>query len=48
MPGFSRRDFARLLALSGTAAVLPGALVARGRGLDDFDLDDRPLGPTPA
>ena len=48
MPAFSRRDFARLLALSGTAAVLPGALVARGRGLDDFDLDDRPLGPTPA
>ena len=48
MPAFSRRDFARLLALSGTAAVLPGALVARGRGLDDFDLDGRPLGPTPA
>jgi len=48
MPAFSRRDFARLLALSGTAAVLPGALVARGRGFDDFDLDDRPLGPTPA
>jgi len=48
MSAFSRRDFARLLALSGTAAVLPGALVARGRGLDDFDFDDRPLRPTPA
>ena len=47
MSAFSRRDFARLLALSGTAAMLPGALVA-GRGLDDFDLDARPLPPTPA
>lgn len=48
MTAFSRRDFARLLALSGTAAVLPGALSARGRTLDDFDLDRRPLPPTPA
>jgi selenocysteine lyase/cysteine desulfurase len=49
MSAFSRRDFARLLAISGSAAFLPATLMARrGNPADAFDVTDAPLPPTPA
>jgi len=39
----SRRDFAQLLALSGTSALLP----SRAWAIDDFDVTDAPLPPRP-
>ena len=47
MTSLSRRHFARLLALSGSAALLPGRLGAQ-RGDDGFELASGPLPPTPA
>ena len=44
----SRRDFARLLALSGTSAILPiGAFTREKELIDAFDLSFAPLPPTP-
>ena len=53
MADLSRRDFARLLALSGSASFFPGTLLAersgkRGLSLEDFELTDAALPPTPA
>ena len=48
MSGHSRRDFARLLALSGSAALFPGSAFGRGAGLVDVGLTDAPLPQTPA
>lgn len=45
----SRRDFTRLLALSGSAALLPGPLYAQRRfKWLDVGVTDQPLPPTPA
>src|ERR1700694_2038071 len=49
--GFSRRDFARLLAVSGSAALLPGRAFAQPLPrelLAEFGLTDAPLPRTPA
>ena len=49
MTTLSRRSFARLLALSGSAALLPGrALADTGTLLEDFGLSSEPLPPRPA
>jgi selenocysteine lyase/cysteine desulfurase len=49
MAAFSRRDFARLLALSGSAALVPASLLARGRDARDaFEISFAPLAQTPA
>src|SRR6476659_630130 len=48
MAAFSRRDFARLLALSGSAALVPSTLLARGDPRDLFDVSATPLPQTPA
>lgn len=49
MSSISRRSFARFLALSGSAALLPDGVIARRRNLPtDFDLNFAPLPPTPA
>ena len=49
MTAVSRRDFARLLALSGSTAFWPNALPsARGDWLRDLGLTDAPLPKTPA
>jgi len=49
MAAFSRRDFARLLALSGSAALVPSSLLARrGDPRDVFDVSVAPLPQTPA
>src|ERR671921_890972 len=48
MTTISRRRFARLLALSGSAALMPNLAFAAGTpGLDELDLSSRPLPPTP-
>lgn len=48
MPSYSRRDFTRLLALSGSAALLPGYTGSRGRALyDDVEIPSTPLPRTP-
>ena len=47
MATLSRRDFTRLLALSGSAALLPGRLVPRGAALEDPGFSSAPLPPTP-
>ena len=47
----SRRDFARLLAVSGTASLFPTrvqALAQRGAALDEFGFSSDPLPRTPA
>jgi hypothetical protein len=43
MTPFSRRDFARLVALSGSAALVPASAWARGDVLDRFDATAAPL-----
>src|SRR6186713_1976057 len=49
MAAFSRRDFARLLALSGSASLVPSSLLARGRDARDaFEVSFAPLAQTPA
>ena len=49
MAAFSRRDFARLLALSGSAALVPSTLLARGGDAREaFDITGAPLPQTPA
>ena len=49
MTAVSRRDFARLLALSGSTAFWPNALPSpRGDWLRDLGLTDAPLPKTPA
>jgi selenocysteine lyase/cysteine desulfurase len=51
MSTVTRRDFTRLLALSGTAAWFPTAAFDRSRpslGPDDFDVTNAPLPQTPA
>jgi selenocysteine lyase/cysteine desulfurase len=48
MTFFSRRDFARLVALSGSASLLPVSAWARGDVLDRFDATAAPLPQTPA
>jgi selenocysteine lyase/cysteine desulfurase len=49
MVAFSRRDFARLLALSGSAALVPSSLLARdGDAREAFDIPSAPLPQTPA
>jgi isopenicillin-N epimerase len=48
MPAYSRRDFARLVALSGTAALLPRSGLAQGISLGDLGLSSAPLPRTPA
>ena len=49
MSGHTRRDFARLLALSGPAALFPAAAFARGgAGLEDLGITGAPLPQTPA
>jgi len=49
MTTISRRDFGRLLALSGTAALMPArAFGQRDFSLDEFGLTDAPLPRTPA
>jgi selenocysteine lyase/cysteine desulfurase len=48
MTPFSRRDFARLVALSGSAALVPASAWARGDLLDRFDATAAPLPQTPA
>jgi selenocysteine lyase/cysteine desulfurase len=48
MANHSRRDFARLLALSGSAALFPRSAFGRGAGLVDVGLTDAPLPQTPA
>ena len=45
MPTLSRRDFARFLTLSTSAALLPDRLLGQRGTLDDFEL---PAGPLPA
>src|SRR5579862_3765943 len=48
---FSRRDFARLLTLSGSAALFPAGAFAQGQrgvSLADFGLTSAPLPRTPA
>ena len=48
MAAFSRRDFARLLALSGSAALVPSTLRARGSDpREAFDVTIAPLPQTP-
>ncbi|HET9369646.1 MAG TPA: aminotransferase class V-fold PLP-dependent enzyme [Vicinamibacterales bacterium] len=45
---YSRRDFARLLAVSGATAIVPPAMWRNGApGLDDFDLASTPVTPAP-
>ena len=49
MTDLSRRNFARFLALSGSAALLPGrAFAETGPSLEMIDLARRPLPRTPA
>jgi len=51
MSTVTRRDFTRLLALSGTAGLLPISALGRSRadlGPDDFDWTNAPLPQTPA
>jgi selenocysteine lyase/cysteine desulfurase len=48
MPAYSRRDFARLLALSGSAALLPERVLAQTASIERYDVDRAPLPPTPA
>lgn len=48
MANHSRRDFARLLALSGSAALFPRSAFGRGDDLVDVGLTDAPLPQTPA
>jgi selenocysteine lyase/cysteine desulfurase len=48
MSSLSRRDFGRLLAVSGSAALFPREALAGGAGLQDFGLTDAPLPQTPA
>jgi isopenicillin-N epimerase len=48
MSSVSRRDFARLIALSGSAAWFPARALARGAGADDFGITDAALPQTPA
>ena len=52
MADLSRRDFTRLLALSGSLSFFPGTLFAERSGkkgllLEDFGLTDAALPPTP-
>ena len=48
MSSFSRRDFTRLLALSGSAALLPSGAFARARSLEDAGVTSAPLPQAPA
>ena len=48
MVDLSRRDFARLLALTGSATLLPSRAFAAGASLADLGLTGTPLPPTPA
>ena len=48
MTAYSRRDFARLLALSGSAALLPERVLAQTSSIERYDNDRAPLRPTPA
>jgi selenocysteine lyase/cysteine desulfurase len=48
MPSLSRRDFARLLALSGSATLLPGRVFGQGVSLEEFGFSNAPLRATPA
>jgi selenocysteine lyase/cysteine desulfurase len=48
MTTLSRRHFTRLLALSGSSALLPGRAFAGTETLEEFGLSTRPLPPTPA
>jgi selenocysteine lyase/cysteine desulfurase len=47
MTNYSRRDFTRLLAFSGTAAFLPATFPGRGMTPDDIERARLPLPPTP-
>ena len=50
VPTVSRRDFARFLALSGSATLLPSTVFAerRPRSIEELGFSARPLPPTPA
>ena len=48
MTSISRRDFARFVALSGTATLLPTRAFADQEALEALGFSDRPLPPTPA
>ena len=48
MSTLSRRRFASLLALSGSAALLPSSSWARTRSFDDLGLTSEPLPQAPA
>jgi hypothetical protein len=47
MTTLSRRDFARLLALSGTASLLPSSALASNAWLDDDGISSSPVPPAP-
>ncbi|MEX2153847.1 MAG: aminotransferase class V-fold PLP-dependent enzyme [Gemmatimonadaceae bacterium] len=47
MTALNRRDFARLLTLSGSAALLPGMPLHRGQLVRELGLAEGPLPPTP-
>ena len=48
MTSISRRDFARFVALSGTATLLPARAFADQEALESLGYSARPLPPTPA
>lgn len=48
MSAYSRRDFARLLALSGSAALLPPRVLGQTASIERYDVERAPLPPTPA
>ena len=48
MTSISRRDFARFVALSGTATLLPSRAFADQETLESLGYSARPLPPTPA
>lgn len=47
MTSLSRRDFARFLALSGSATLLPGRAFGQVESLEEFGYSAKPLPPTP-